>query len=197
MNPELSSLLDFVRFTHEIRNVRRAILLETDNRKENDSEHMYQLALTAWYLIEKDNLKLDKYKAVAMALVHDIVEAYTGDIPAYSPQHNHPSRVINERLAATRLKKEWPKFKTMHELIAEYETLQTPEAKFVYALDKLIPVINNYLYDGRVWKKVGLDLEWIKATKLGKIAVSPDVDKYYQQMLNLLEKHPELFGKKK
>jgi putative hydrolase of HD superfamily len=99
MNPELSSLLDFVRFTHEIRNVRRAILLETDNRKENDSEHMYQLALTAWYLIEKDNLKLDKYKAVAMALVHDIVEAYTGDIPAYSPQHNHPSRVINERLA--------------------------------------------------------------------------------------------------
>jgi putative hydrolase of HD superfamily len=197
MKSDLADLLEFIRFTHEIRNVRRAILLETDARKENDSEHMYQLALTAWYLIEKDKLKLDWHKAVAMALVHDIVEVHTGDIPTYAPEHGHPSKEINERLAATRLKKEWPKFKTMHELIAEYETRQSDEAKFVYALDKLIPVMNNYLYGGRVWKKVGLDLDWLKGSKANRITVSPTVNEYYLEMISLLEKHPEMFGDKK
>lgn len=194
---EINNLIDFIKFTHEIRHVRRAVLLETDSRQENDSEHMYQLALTAWYLIEKDGLKLDKYKAVGMSLVHDIVEAYTGDIPTYSPEHNHPSKAINERLAATRLTKEWPKFKSLHQLISEYEARKTPEAKFIYALDKLIPVMNNYIYGGKVWKKVGLDLDWLKGSKAGKIDVSPEVHSYYKQMLSLLEMHPELFGSKK
>jgi putative hydrolase of HD superfamily len=194
MKSAIDELIEFIRFTHEIRNVRRAILLETDARKENNSEHMYQLALAAWFLIEKDSLKLDKHRAVGLALVHDIVEVYTGDIPTYAAEHSHPSKAINERLAAARLKNEWPKFKSLHELVNEYEKRESPEAKFVYALDKLIPVMNNYIYGGRIWKKVGLDLDWLKSSKVGKIDVSSEVYDYYQQMLKLLEKHPELFG---
>jgi putative hydrolases of HD superfamily len=160
-------------------------------------EHMYQLALTAWYLLEKDGLKFDKQKVVCMALVHDIVEAYTGDIPTYSPKHNHPSREENERLAAEKLKREWPEFGSLHALIEEYEKRESPEAKFVYALDKLMPMLNNYIYGGRIWKKIGLDLDWLKSSKAGKIDVSPEIYDYYQQMLELLNKHPELFGRKK
>jgi putative hydrolases of HD superfamily len=194
MSSTIDELIKFSKFTHQIRNVRRAVLLETDTRNENDSEHMYQLALTAWFLIEKDNLKLDKHRAVCLALVHDIVEAYTGDIPTYAPEHSHPSRAINERLAAARLKREWPKFKSLHELIQEYDKRQTAEARFIYALDKLIPIMNNYIYKGRIWRKVGLSLDWLKSSKAGKIDASPEVYEYYQQMLRLLEKHPELFG---
>jgi putative hydrolase of HD superfamily len=186
-----------MKLTHEIRNVRRAISLETDLRMENDSEHMYQLALTAWFLIEKDKLKLDKNKAVAMALVHDIVEIYTGDIPTYAAEHSSPTKAINERLAASRLKKEWPQFKSLHQLIHEYEEREVPEAKFVYALDKLLPMINNYLYGGRVWRKQGLSLDWLKASKAGKVDMSPEVLRYYQQVLKLLESNPKLFGNKR
>jgi putative hydrolase of HD superfamily len=190
---DLKVLIEFIKLTHEIRNVRRAVLLETDVRKENDSEHMYQLALTAWFLIEKDKLKLDKQRVIGLALVHDIVEIYAGDIPTYAPEHSHPDRAINERLAAARLQKEWPSFKSMHELIVDYEKKESPEAKFVYALDKLMPVINNYLYHGRIWKKVGLDLEWLKSSKAGKIEASNDIYRYYQHMLKILENQPELF----
>jgi putative hydrolase of HD superfamily len=197
MAQSITSLIEFIKFTHSIRNVRRAVLLESDARKENVEEHMYQLALTAWFLIEKDSQKLDKFKAVGMALVHDIVEVYTGDIPTYEPRHSDPSKAINERLAAARLRREWPAFKSMHELIREYEERKSPEAKFVYALDKLIPVINNYIYDGRVWKKVGLDLDWLKGSKAGKIDASSEIYEYYKQMLEILEKQPELFGAKK
>ena len=164
---------------------------------ENDEEHMYQLALVAWFLIENDNLKLDKHKVVNMALVHDIVEVYAGDIPTYAPEHSHPNKAENEKLAAERIKKEWPGFKSLHILIEEYEKRDTDEAKFVYALDKMMPVINNYIYGGRVWKSVGLDLNWLKTSKAGKVDISPDVNKYYRQMLRLLQKHPELFGDKK
>lgn len=196
MKKDLDQLLDFVKFTHEIRNVRRAVLLEDDSRQENDAEHMYQLALTVWFLIEKDNLKLDKFRAVGLALVHDIVEVYAGDVPSYLPEHSHPSKAENERLAAARIKREWRTFKSLNSLIHEYEERQTPEAKFVYALDKLIPVVNNYLYDGRVWRKVGLDLDWLKSSKAGKVDESADVHAYYKEMLKLLEKQPELFGAK-
>lgn len=172
------------------------VLLESDRRKENDEEHMYQLALTAWYLIEKDKLKLDKFKAVGLALLHDIVEVYAGDIPTFSPKHGGPEKLKKERAAALRLKKEWPEFSSMHELIQEYEKRETDEAKFVYSLDKLLPVLNNYIYGGRVWKKVGLSLDWLKSSKAGKIDASPGIYDYYQQMIAILEKHPELFGNK-
>ena len=85
----------------------------------------------------------------------------------------------------------------MNDLIEEYEERRTPESKFVYALDKLLPVINNYIYEGRVWKKVGLDLEWLKGSKAGKVDESADVYAYYKEMLKVLEKQPELFGKAK
>jgi putative hydrolase of HD superfamily len=197
MNPDLGSLINFIKLTHEIRNVRRAILLETELRQENDAEHMYQLALTAWFLIEKDKLKLDKEKVIGLAMVHDIVEVYTGDIPTYAAEHSSPAKAINERLAASRLKKEWPQFKSLHLLIQEYEEKKSPEAKFVYALDKIMPMINNYLYGGRTWRKHNLSFDWLKQSKNGKADISPEISKYYQDVLKLLENNPKLFGSKK
>lgn len=193
---DIDNLLEFTKLTHQIRNVRRWVLLETDRRKENDEEHMYQLGLTAWYLIEKDDLKLDKLKVVGLAMMHDIVEVYAGDIPTFSPKHGGQAKIDNERRAAERLKREWPEFTSMHELIREYEERKTEEAKFVYALDKLMPILNNYLYDGRSWKRAGLSLNWLKSSKASKVDVSPEVADYYQQMLKILNKHPELFGDK-
>lgn len=197
MKTSLDNLLDFVRFTHEIRNIKRAILLENNNRQENDSEHMYQLALVAWFLIESDGLRLDKYRAVSIALIHDIVEVYAGDVPAYAPEYNHPSKAENEREAALKLKRQWPAFTSLHDLIGDYEKRQTPEAIFIYALDKLLPVVNNYMYDGRTWKENNLDLNWLMKSKVDKIDVSPEINAYYKQLLKILKRNPELFGGKK
>lgn len=194
---DLEQLLDFVRFTHEIRKIERAILLENYERSENDMEHGYQLALVAWFLIEKDNLKLDKFKVIGMALLHDVVEVYAGDIPSFAPEYNHPAKAKNEKKAAAKLRKQWPSFTSLHGMIHEYEQRKTPEARFVYALDKLIPVINNYIYDGRTWKQEELDLKWLKASKVGKVDISAEINGYYKQLLKILEKQPELFGSKK
>src|SRR5436190_1301592 len=142
MGANLDTLLDFVRFTHEIREIKRTIHFSRDKEQENDMEHMYQLALVVWFLIENDKLPLDKFRCVGLALVHDMVEVHAGDVSAHLPGAYQPERRKIEVLAAKKLKKQWPSFKSMHDLIEEYEALISPEAKFVYAMDKLIPILN-------------------------------------------------------
>ncbi len=194
MKKDLKKLLDFVKFTHEIRNVRRAIILDGENR-ENDAEHGYQLALVAWFLIENDGLNLDKYRCVGMAMVHDIAEAYAGDTIAFASKKDLATQRQKEEEAIAKLRENWPSFSSLHTLIEEYEHHKTPEGQFVYSLDKLIPIINNYLYEGKIWKKEGITLERIKEIKKGKVDESAEVNEYYQELLKILEKRVDLFGK--
>jgi putative hydrolases of HD superfamily len=194
---DLEQLLDFVRFTHQIRMIKRAILLETKNRYENDSEHMYQLALTAWYLIENDSLELDKFRVVGMSLVQDITEVYSGDTNAHASATERAAHDKREKSAAKELKATWPAFTSMHQLIKEYQARQTPESKFVYALDKLLPILNIYIYEGSSWIEQGIDFEEMQRVKVGKVDQSPEIHAYYKQLSQILQKKPELFGSKK
>ena len=195
MKTDLEKLLNFVRFTHEIRNVQRAILLETVNRHENDAEHGYQLALVAWFLIENNGLQLDKFRCVAMALVHDLAEAYAGDTIAFASEKDLAAQKQKEKEAIAKLRENWPDFGSLHELIEEYEHHETPEGRFVYSLDKLVPILNNYLYEGKIWKKEGITLDRLKAIKIGKVDISAEVNGYYQALIKVLEHEPNLFGK--
>ena len=196
MNTDLNKLLDFVRFTHEIRNVQRAVLFETDTRNENDAEHGYQMALVAWYLIEAHGLKLDKLRCVGMAMVHDVTETQAGDVSIFGSKEDRELQIVREKEAARKFKKDWPEFTSMHELIIEYNEHKTPEGKFVYALDKLMPEINNYLYEGRAWKAQGVTLERVVEIKKGKIDMNDTVNGYHQKILVLMKGadifwHPE------
>lgn len=192
----LDKLLDFVRFTHEIRAVKRAIQLEA-GVYENDSEHMYQLALVSWFLIENDGLKLDKYRVVGMAITQDVTEVYSGDTNAHASAAERAAHEKRGKKAIARLKQQWPTFTSLHELIDEYQQRQTPEAKFVYALDKLLPVVNIYLYEGRSLQEQGIDFAEVRRNKDDKMKISPDINKYYHQLIKILEKSPEVFGSKK
>jgi 5'-deoxynucleotidase YfbR-like HD superfamily hydrolase len=191
---DVDKLLDFVKFTHEIRQVKRAILLETNDTHENDSEHMYQLALVSWFLLENNKLKLDKYRVLGMALTQDITEVYSGDTNAHASAAERKAHKQRERTATEKLRLQWPTFTSLHALLAEYQGRKTPESQFVYALDKLLPIINIYLYEGRSWKAQDIDYEEIVRNKAGKIVISPEVDKYYQEFLKILRDKPELFG---
>jgi putative hydrolase of HD superfamily len=192
----LEELIDFVRFTHEIRSVRRAMMFE-GNSNENDMEHQYQLALVGWFLADNDELKLDKNKLVSLALVHDIAEVYAGDLIAFASPKDRKEQKKREKDAILKLQERWPSFSSMHELIEEYEHLSTEESKFIYALDKLLPMINNYIFEGKAWKKHNITLEKLKDTKKNKVSISNEVDRYYREIIKLFERKPELFGIKK
>ena len=188
-----AELIQFVRFTHEIRKVKRAVLLETNEAHENDAGHCYQLALVGWFLIDNDNLSLDRYRVVGMAMVHDIAEAYAGDVTAFASAQERAAHIKREKAAIQKLRQNWPNFTSLHELIDEYEAHTTPEAQFVYALDKLLPMINNYLFEGRAWKQQGITLDKVKTIKVGKVDVSEPINEYYVSVVKILEANPGLF----
>ena len=72
MTASLNNLLGFVAFTHDIRSVKRAMWVKGEGQFENDSEHSYQLAMVVLYIAENDRQQIDVYKAMGLALVHDI-----------------------------------------------------------------------------------------------------------------------------
>jgi len=194
MTASLNNLLGFVAFTHDIRSVKRAMWVKGEGQFENDSEHSYQLAMVVLYIAENDRQQIDVYKAMGLALVHDIVEVHAGDTPTFGSNADTLTQVEREPKAITTLRAQWPKLSLMHALIEEYETKSSPEAKLVYALDKLVPVLNNYLDNGRNWKKGHISLDQVIKVKVGKVDVDPIVKRYFEEMLAVLKKKPELFG---
>jgi putative hydrolases of HD superfamily len=192
MADEIKHMLEFVSFTHDIRNVKRAMWVRDEEQFENDSEHSYQLAIIALYVIEKNKLNLDPFRAMGLAIVHDILEVYTGDTSVFNSAGT--TKAKKEKAAMIRIKEQWPDLKLMHELLEEYESKSSAESKFIYALDKLVPMLNNYLDNGRSWKRQKVNLEDVIKVKRGKIDIDPIVELYYKQILKMLEQRPDLFS---
>src|SRR5579872_5224896 len=73
------------------------------SHRENDSEHSFQLELIAWSANHQYKLGLDDEKILKLALVHDLVEVYTGDIDAHSSKKLNEIKKENERKALQKL----------------------------------------------------------------------------------------------
>lgn len=194
MTSKLDTLLEFVSFTHEIRKIKRSVWVKDEEQFENDSEHSYQVALTALYIIESERLELNPYRSMGLALLHDILEVHSGDTPIFAAEEMQSTKAQREMDAIEQLRKDWPQMPLMLELIDEYETCQTPESKFIYALDKLLPIVNNYLDNGRNWKHNKVNLEQLIAAKKHKVTRDPAIKEYYDQLINILQKRPDLFS---
>jgi putative hydrolase of HD superfamily len=188
----LGELLSFTALLNKFSSIERVILIKNRRTRENDSEHSFQLAITAWYLINKDKLKLDTELAIKYALVHDLVEAYAGDTPFFersSTKHIHSTKEQREKKAAERLKKEFPRFPELHSLITSYEKRKDPESNFVYALDKILPMMNIYLDGGRIWKQYEVTFDELVLAKTKKVVGSKEIKEYFEKFVSLLQKN--------
>jgi len=192
--PDIHRLIALHRLLLQFHHIERTVRHPDDfERHETNTEHTFTLAMIAWMLASYFP-ELDKNTIIQMALVHDLVEVYAGDTFAYADSVTRAGKPDREAIALAKLTSEWPDFPDMIKSIQDYETRQTNEAKFVYALDKLMPIILNYLNQGRTWQHDNITLENIKAYKDAKIAKSPEVNEYYQQMIVILQDHPEFFA---
>lgn len=192
----LQTLLGFARILNELQKVERVIRVPDEDRWENDLEHSYDLAMLAWYVVDSRKLPLDRYKVFCYALAHDLVEVYAGDTYIYSKDQAFlDSKSEREQAAAERLAKEFPEVPELHAAISGYVTKKDPESCFVYALDKIQPVIQLYLDNGRTWKEKNVTLEMLYESKKDKVVFSPEIESYFNELMLLLKsKEKELFG---
>jgi 5'-deoxynucleotidase YfbR-like HD superfamily hydrolase len=192
--PDIHRLIDLQAFLLRFQAVDRVILLPGSDRTENDVEHSYHLALAAWFLVQYFP-HLDANKAIRYAMVHDLIEVHAGDTYALAKDGTLDTKQQREAAAFEQIKQDWPDFPDMLADIAAYETHKDEEAKFVYALDKVMPVLLAYMAKGYRWDKYEVTVEELHKNKQAKVALSPEVNEYYEQLYELIQQHPEYFPK--
>src|SRR5664279_4569498 len=81
----LDDMMQFSQLMLRLQDVVRAIHVPGRDVKENDVEHSYHLAMMGWYLNVSGELGYDTDSIVRYALIHDLAEAYAGDVSALDP----------------------------------------------------------------------------------------------------------------
>lgn len=139
---KLERYLQFIREAERLKNVLRTAHTST-GRHESTAEHTWRLALLAAVLAE-EKPQLDMQRVLLMCLVHDLGEAYDGDIPAVA-QAAPEAKAASERAAIGRLTQLLPAGSgaIIRGIWEEYEACETPEARWVKALDKAETIIQH------------------------------------------------------
>jgi putative hydrolase of HD superfamily len=155
---ELQQQISFLTEIDELKQILRQTVLLKDLRQENDAEHSWHLAMMVVLLSEYSNEnEIDVLRTVKMVLIHDIVEIDAGDTFCYDV-HDREQKTMKEREAANRIFGMLPdeqagEFKLLWE---EFEEMETPEARFAAAVDRLQPLLLNFNTRGHAWRKHGV-----------------------------------------
>lgn len=130
-----------------------------ENRKESVADHSWRIALMAMLLSNEDEFQsLDMNKVIRMCLIHDLGEAFTGDIPTFEKSGSDEKKedaLFYEWVNSfpEEVRKEWIS------LLDEMSALETKEAKTYKALDKLEAVIAHDEADICTWLPLEYDLQ--------------------------------------
>lgn len=108
---------------------------------ESDADHTFGMGVLIM-LLAPDNL--DKGHCLELAMVHDMPEIHSGDFVPGEISAAEKSRL--EKKGMRQISQE-VKNHDFYELFKEFEAQQTPEAKFVRAVDKLETVLTAKHYD--------------------------------------------------
>jgi putative hydrolases of HD superfamily len=152
MNTWLPAVIDFLTEVERLKLVPRRAYVSDCSRRENSAEHSWHLSVGLLALACELSPPIDMHKALVMALIHDICEIDAGDTPAYGPAR--PEQPESERLCVERLAGCGISFgPRLKDLWLDYEAQQSPESRWVKALDRLMPFIVNLATQGRNWKE--------------------------------------------
>lgn len=136
----------------------RATHHEDQETRETDTTHTVMLGIMACAYAEMYAPNLDRGKIAQYALAHDLVEVYAGDTPTLGITDDELMKKKNEREAAalTRIKSEYDSaYPWIARTIEEYETLASPEARYVKVFDKVLPKIVHIINKGVTVRSLG------------------------------------------
>ena len=120
-----------------------------DLNPESDTTHTCMLSWIATYLADQEFYSQLNIEQVALlSLAHDAIEAFCGDTPTLGISDNELATKKLKEINA--LEKLQSKSHYLYGLAKIYELQNTPEARFVKAVDKLMPKITHYLNSGHV-----------------------------------------------
>lgn len=132
---------------------------------ESDTDHTVMLGLVACaFAARYPVMDLDLGLVAQFALVHDVVEVYAGDTPTLRINDaQRLSKAEREEAALARIRREFTALPWLASMIARYEERTEPEARYVKALDKLLPKITHILNGGKTLRDQGFTVAELQA----------------------------------
>ncbi len=149
MKVEVGNVIDTLMHGNQLkRTIRTGWAQRGVANAEDVAAHSFGVAFTALILAELIDEQLDKGKMLAMAILHDLPESLTSDIPTpswrYLPEGSKrmtEDAAMNEILAHTGYKS------TLLELWHELQEAETVEARVVNDADKLDMYLQAVVYE--------------------------------------------------
>jgi 5'-deoxynucleotidase YfbR-like HD superfamily hydrolase len=122
-------------------------------RKESVSEHIGSMLHLARWFIRTYDLPLDMARVVDLICDHDLPELDCGDTPIIPGVDNRSEKETKEAQAALSIAERLSPADGRYfiDTLSEYKAGQTPEAKFVRAIDKLDADL-QFLNDKKAWE---------------------------------------------
>ena len=153
-------------------------------RRESVAEHCWRAAFMAM-LLQEDFPQADMNKVIRMCLIHDMGEAFTGDIPCFEKTEADED-VEEDRLAAWVSGLSEPLRGELQALYREMDALQTTEAKIYKAIDGMEAVIQHNEADIASWLPLEYDLQMTYASN--RAAFSPVLQELREAIRSETEK---------
>ncbi len=166
-------------------------MLLSQDLSDNITTHSYRVALIAWFLAKIE--KVDPYKTVMMALLHDINEIRSGD---HNYVHKKYVKVFENEILNDQLG-DLP-FKDLLQISAEFEVRKSREAVIAKDADLLdqILLLKEYSHQGNSEAKIWLagkgpenkkniqymNLKTKSAKKLGKEILEGKVSEWWENI---------------
>ena len=102
MNDRLRKQVEFMLELDKMKNLYRQTYVLHEDRKENDAEHSWHLAVLAMLMAEHSNKPVDAVRVMKMVLIHDVVEIDAGDTYCYDTE-GYKTKADREEKAAQRI----------------------------------------------------------------------------------------------
>ncbi len=164
--PPVDSIVDLARLALQFGRTNRITYHEDGKTFESDTDHTVMLGLVACAFAERINLirspALNLGLVSQFTIVHDLVEAICGDTNTLQISSDaRQSKDLREHAALEQIRERFVRLPWIAATIDRYEKLDTPEARFVKVLDKVLPKLTHFLNGGVALREHGVDLTLI------------------------------------
>lgn len=184
--PSMDRFAELQQMIADFAKIKRVPHLADNGVRENDVEHSFGLALTCWYLQPKIAPELDLLKILQYALAHDIVELHAGDTYVFDAARS-ATKEARERAALDQIAGEWQDFPALTTSAGGYMDKVDEEARFVKAVDKILPVVMIEIGRGEEhWRELAVTLRMEEEHKKS-ILISDNVAPYYGLLIQWLD----------
>lgn len=185
--PSIERIAELQQLIADFSEIKRHINIADKGRKENDVEHSFGLALTAWFLASHLAPHLDIGKVLKYALAHDIVELHAGDTFIFDKEAV-ATKSMREDSALDQLYKDLPDFKGLVDAAHDYKSKADAEARFVYTVDKMVAPLMIYLGErDTYWKKHKITKDMHSAAKKETMRYSKELEGYSDMLAEFLK----------